>query len=185
MADPTAVRVGPGVLYIAPIGSTEPTDLATAWDAAWVALGYTDEGSSFTFENTFEDVMVAEEYEPVEVLQTARQINVSFAAAELTADNLQTAFNGGTITTSGTAPDEIVTFEPPAAGDATPVMVGWEADDELERWIFRRCVQVGSVEIQRRKAPQKALIPVQFRATKPSGDTAFAFIHDSNYSSSS
>lgn len=177
MADPTAVRVGPGVLYIAPIGSTEPTDLVTAWDAAWVELGYTDEGSSFTFENTFEDVMVAEEYEPVEVLQTARQINLSFAAAELTADNLQTAFNGGTIT-SGTG---IVTFEPPAAGDSTPVMVGWEADDALERWVFRRCVQVGSVEIQRRKAPQKALIPMQFRATKPSGDTAFAFIHDDDY----
>ena len=30
------------------------------------ALGYTDEGSNFVFESTFEDVVVAEELDPVE-----------------------------------------------------------------------------------------------------------------------
>lgn len=177
MGDPTNVRVGPGVLYIAPIGSTEPTDLATSWDAAWVELGYTEEGSSFSFENTFEDVMVAEELEPVEIMQTARNISVTFQAAELTADNLQTAMNGGTITT-GTG---IVTFEPPAAGTFSYVMVGWESDDGLERWVFRKGVQTGNVEIARRKAPNKATIPMSFRFVKPASDAAFAFIHDDDY----
>src|SRR3546814_14218097 len=117
MGDPTAVRIGPGILKSAPLGSTEPTDLATAWDAAFIDLGYTEEGSSFVFENTFEDVMVAEELEPVEILQKPRQITVNFAAAELTATNIQRAFNGGAVVT-GTG---IVTFAPPAAGPYTPV----------------------------------------------------------------
>lgn len=179
--DPKAVRVGPGWLYIAPVGSDEPSDLDTAWDAAWVQLGYTDEGSSFTFDNTFEDVMVIEELDPIGTFQTARQINVSFAAAELTAANLQTALNGGDIdTTTG-----IVTFEPPDAGDYTSVAIGWESDDSLERWIFRQCIQVGNVEIQRRRAPQKAIIPMQFRANVPGdGSKPFKFIHDEDYSTS-
>src|SRR5688572_1497946 len=99
--DPVQVRVGPGWLFIAALGSTEPDDLTTAWGAAWVQIGYTDDGSSFVFDQTFEDVPVAEEYDPVATLQTARQITVNFAAAELTAENLQTAFNGGDIMSSG------------------------------------------------------------------------------------
>ncbi len=182
MGEPTNVRVGPGTLYIAPVGSTEPTDLSTAWDAAWVALGYTEEGSAFSFENTFEDVPVAEELDPIDILQTARNISVTFQAAELTAENLSTALNGGTLTTSGTAPAGIVTFEPPAAGDFTYVALGWEADDSLERWVFRKGIQTGNVEIARRKAPAKALIPMSFRFVKPSGSAPFKFIHDTDYS---
>lgn len=169
---PDAVRVGPGRLLIAALGSTEPSDLTTPWDVAWVELGYTDAGSTFTFNNTFEDVVVEEEYDPIRTLQTARLITLEFAAAQLTADNLTTAFNGGDVSTS----EGMVTFEPPDAGDYTQVMIGWEADDGLERWGFRQCTQIGSIAIARRKAPAKATIPMQFRATKPTGAKSF-FAH--------
>lgn len=172
------VRVGPGTLKIAPLGTAEPTDLATAWNAAWVDMGYTAEGSEFTFDNTYEDVDVAEELEAIAILQTARQIMASFECAELTADNLEIAFNGGTVTT-GVSTTE---FEPPDAGNPTYVMLGWESDDALERWIFRKGLQVGSTTIARRKAPDKATIPMEFRFVKPAAGTpAFKFIHDTNY----
>lgn len=177
MGNPLAVRVGPGILKIAPLGTAEPVDLATAWNVAWVDLGYTDEGSNFVFETTFENVEVAEEYDPVAILQTARQIQINFALAELTADNMKRAFNGGTVTTAGA----IVTFDPPPAGTFTPVMLGWESTDAKERWVFRRCIQVGTVDIPRRKAPDKAVIPVSFRAMKPTGVQPFVFIHDTDY----
>jgi hypothetical protein len=175
----TNVRVGPGWLYIAPLGTDEPDDLTADWHADWVPVGYTDEGSSFGFDQTFEDVEVEEEYDPVDTAQTGRQITVSFAAAELTATNLQRAFNGGEIDT-GT---EIVTFTPPAAGDVTRVMIGWESTDSKERWVFRRCLQVGSVEVTRRRAPNKATVPMEFRATMPDEGAPFKAILLDDFSS--
>lgn len=178
MGTATNVRVGPGTLYIAPLGSTEPTDLTAAWDAAWVEMGYTHEGSTVGMEQTFEDITVEEEYDPVDTLQTARAITVNVAAAEMTARNLQIAFNGGTIT-AGT---EIVTFTPPEAGQVTRVMIGWEADDGKERWVFRRCMQTGSLDIARRKAPNKATIGLAFRATMPDLGAPFVAIMMDDFS---
>lgn len=175
--DAAAVRVGPGLLRIAPIGSTVPPDLETPWAVAWTLLGYTAEGSNFVFNNTFEDVMVAEELEPIHILQTARQIDINTQLAEITARNMEIAFNGGTIIDGGTE----ISFEPPPAGEYTAAMLGWEATDGLERWIFRRVIQVGSVDIPRRKAPDKAVLPMSFRATKPTGEQAFIAYFDQDY----
>lgn len=172
--NPLAVRVGPGKLYIAALGSTEPSNLVGAWAAAWTLMGYTHEGTSFVFDNTFEDVEVAEELEPILTLQTKRNITVNFALAEMTAENMKVAFNGGDVQT----PAGLVTFEPPAAGSYTAVMLGWEAEDALERWIFRKCIQIGSVEIARRRAPDKATLPMSFRVMKPENAASFKLIHD-------
>lgn len=178
MGNPLAVRVGPGVLRIAALGTTEPSDLATAWDNAWAELGYTSEGSNFVFDQTFDNVEVAEELDPVAVIQTARQATVNFALAEITADNLDRAFNGGTID-DGTG--GLITFEPPAVGEYKYVMLGWEADDGLERWIFRKALQVGNVDIPRKKGAEKAVIPCSFRCVKPASAAAFKAIFDANY----
>lgn len=183
--NPEQVRVGPGWLFIAPLESDEPDDLTTAWetvDAGWTNLGYTEGGTSFVFDQTFEDVTVDQEYDPIATLQTARQVAVNVQAAELTAANLEVAFNGGTIETPGGG---LTTFEPPDAGDYTHVMVGWEALDGLERWVFRKCLQVGNVEIARRKAPDKATVPLSFRALKPANVPAFIAILDTDYTTGS
>lgn len=176
--DPLAVRVGPGWLHIAPLDSDEPTDLTAVWPVAWTPLGYTDEGSNFVFESTFEDIVVAEELDPVEIVQTARTATVNFALAEVTAANMQRAFNGGEVTTTL----GVVTFEPPDSSETpTPVMLGWESADGLERWVFRRCLQVGNVDIARRRAPDKATLPMSFRCTKPADAATFKFMHDEDY----
>jgi hypothetical protein len=181
--DPRFVRVGPGIVKVAVLGTTAPTTLLAAWDVGFVDLGYTDAGSTWTFENTFEDVNVAEEFDPVLVAQTARSINIAVAAKEMTARNLQIAFNGGTITPSGTPPNEIITYEPPPAGVFTELMIGWQHVDNLERYIFRRCLQVGSVEIARQKAPNAAMIPMTFRVLKPTSGAIFTAIGDANMQS--
>ena len=181
--DPANVRLGPGTLYVAPLGSTEPTDLSGDWDNAWVGVGYTDAGSTISFNASFEDVFVAEELDPILTLQTERRGEVSFAAAEITAQNLQLALNGGTITT----PAGLVVFEPPDVGDYTHVMIGWEADDGLERWIFRKMLSVGSASLARQKAPNKATIQITFRSVKPEVDEhgdpvpVFKFIQAESY----
>jgi hypothetical protein len=174
MADRTKIRIGPGLLKSAVVGSTEPADLAATWAVAWTDLGYTEEGTTFTISPSFEDVEVAEEIDPIDILPVGREMTVEFALAELTAENLQKVLNGGTITT-GTGQK---TFEP-AAASATPtyLAIGWE--DTLathkERYVWRRCIQTGDIEIQRRKAPDKAVLGASFRVALPSSGAPFKY----------
>lgn len=169
MGNPNKVKVGAGLLYVAPVGSTEPNDLTTPWstvDSDWVPFGYTEEGHNFSSEPNFEPIEVAEELEPIRFEQTATTQSLEFAAAEMTVNNLKYAFNGGTVTTiSGT----VVEYLPPTLGSATRVALGWESNDGEERWIFRKCLQTGNVTVARNKAPNKATIPMTFRLENPGG----------------
>lgn len=163
---PGALALGPGQLFIASTGTPEPTDLTTAWAAVsanWVMLGYTNEASEFRYQPATDDVEVAEELDPISTQTTGRTSMLSFALAQMTATNLKRAMNGGTITTGA----GIVTFEPPDLGTEVRVMLGWEAEDSTERWVYRQCYQQGDITITRGKGAVKALIPVEFRLEKP------------------
>ena len=46
------VHLGVGWLYVAPIGTTEPTTASAALDAAFDPIGYTEDGSQFTTQVT-------------------------------------------------------------------------------------------------------------------------------------
>ena len=163
---PAALALGPGYLYSAPIGTTEPSDLATAWTAVsanWVGTGYTDEGSSFAYSPDTDTVEVAEELDPVQVVTTGRSASVTFAMAEITATHMKLASNGGTITAGA----GIVTFEPPDLGTEVRLMLGFESEDHTERWIFRQCFQTGDISIDRRKGADRATISVEYSLEKP------------------
>jgi hypothetical protein len=172
------VQLGPGQLYLNVLGSPGPVNLSTAWSALtvpWIPLGYTAEGSEFTYEVSSDVVEVAEELDQIDEAETGRTIGLSFALAEMTAKNLKTAMNGGTITT-GTG---IVTFEPPALGQTVKVMLGWESENAKERWVFHECKQRGAISIARRKGAEKATIPVDFGVYKPAaGGAPFRVIMD-------
>jgi hypothetical protein len=164
--NPGALGLGPGYLYFAAIGTTEPSDLVTAWAAVsanWAGIGYTDEGSEFGYSPDTDTVQVAEELDPVQIVTTGRSSTVAFAMAEITAAHLQLAMNGGDLTV-GTG---IVTFEPPDLGSETRIMLGFESEDHEERWVFRQCFQSGDVSIVRRKGADKATIAVEFSLEKP------------------
>lgn len=170
------ISLGPGTLYVAQVGSTEPADLTTAWDTAWKEIGYTAEGTEVSIEISRDPVEVAEEIDPLLYATTSRSISVAFAMAELTARNLQIALNGGTIT-SGAG---IVTFDPPEPGSETSLALGWESEDTQERWIFRKTSQNGAIAIGRRKGSDKATIPVTMNVEKVTGETPFTVIMDEN-----
>lgn len=179
--DPLHVKVGPGTLYAAPYGTTEPTTLTGAWPAGWVTLGYTDAGSVLALTPTVEDVLVAEEAYPVESEVTAYAGSLTFIMAEDTARNYRFALNAG-ITgdvvsgTSGSTGDGGTWIEPPDVGAEKKVMLGWDAlpkgatsGDSLGRLIVRRTLQVGEIGTPFQKAPNKRVIPVNFRILKPTG----------------
>lgn len=169
---PGALQFGPGTLFIAPLGTTEPTDLTTALVAGWVSLGYTEEGSQFSYAVATSPVAVAEEYDPLRVLTTGRTLRVEFALSEVTATNLKRALNGGTLTTAA----GVSTFDPPAPGTETRTMLLWQSDDVTERWIYRQCFQDAGTTLARRKAPTNATIPMGFALEKPTGVQPFRAI---------
>lgn len=175
---PGNIALGPGILWIGPLGTAEPTDLTTPWttvSASWVQVGYTDEGSSFSYKLDTDTVEVAEELDPIKIAVNSREIKVSFAMAEVTATNMKRALNGGTIT-SGAG---IVIFEPPDLGTEVRTMLGWQSEDSTERWIYRQCFSNGEVGIDRKKGSNKGVIATEFVLEKPSAAKVFEVIMSS------
>src|SRR5258708_18313490 len=98
--NPAALALGPGYLYLAPLGTAEPVDLIAPMASvsiAWAGLGYTDAGTTINYQLNTSPVDVAEELDPISNAPDGRTASVDFALAEITSTNLKRAFNGGTI----------------------------------------------------------------------------------------
>lgn len=167
---PGNVDLGPGRLYYAPLGTTEPTTCSAALPSAWIAVGYTEDGTEVQTNITSEAIEVAEELDPIAFEQTRRQTQLGIQMAEATKKRLALALGAGAGET-----DDSDTFEFPDSGDVVGVMFVWDSEETPSatnrRWLFRKCTPSGTVTTARRKAPQKALIPVTFDCAKPDAST--------------
>lgn len=181
--DAAKVRFGkPGVLYVAALNAagtdyltaTEPTTVSSAWGTGWYNIGYTVDGSTFTYETTVNPVEVAEELLPIGYAPSGGSASVTFAAAETTKRNWQLVTNGGVLTT----PDgQNWTFEPADFGAEVRVALGWDAvptvaDNDL-RFIFRKCIQGGSTSTENKKGAAVAALSSTWNLEKPAGSTKF------------
>lgn len=158
------VQLGPGTLYVAPIGTSEPTSGSAALPSAdWREIGWTEAGSVIDIAYTNEPIPVAEEFYPPKYATTAVEMSVGFAMRQMSRENLALAMNAG-----AAASNNGDALEPPDPGDEVRVMLVLDTD-EGARWLFRRAFQGGTVSISRNKAPNVAQLPVQFRLEKPTG----------------
>lgn len=170
------VQVGPGTLYIAALGSAEPTTVSAAWPSAWNPVGYTNNGSTFTQQTTFQGLYVEEELLPLLNAATQATAAVTFAMAEVTARNLQAALNGGLGANSdvqGTTDGGATWIAPPTLGLEQRVMVGWDSSPKAGtgfpnmRLILRQCIQTGNLSMARQKGVNYAQIAATFTAEIP------------------
>lgn len=150
--DATEVRVGTtGQLFVAPLGSTPPTDTTTALDAAFVDLGYlTEDGVSLAVDTNREDFRAWQTTSPVRSVVTEQTLTSTFTLLQRNADNLKLAFGGGTVALSGAGPDVI--FTPPPAGVDERMFVLEVVDgDVIDRYLLHRGVPSlsGEVNFQR------------------------------------
>lgn len=126
---------GAGFLLYAPLGSILPTNTIAGgvftdpWDAAWIELGATDEGKTFTYETSIEAIEVAEFLDPVRYETVSRTGTFAFALADYALSNFERVFNGGALTITGIAPDQLATYEPPDPGEEVRAMLGFESLD--------------------------------------------------------
>lgn len=171
----TNVQVGPGRLWVAPLGTTEPTTATAALPSAWLAIGYTESGHEYAADLTSEPVEVAEELDPIFYINTRRIQRVTFSMAEMTKRNLAIALGSGATTTN-----DATAYNPPTAGSEVAVMLVWDSEEAAgstnSRWIYRQAKPSGTITIPHGKAPAKALIPVTFNLEKPTGLEAVAVI---------
>lgn len=158
------VPLGPGLLYVSALGTTETgLSASAAIPSAWQAIGYTDEGNEITTDLTTEDILVAEELDPLDSPITQRVTQVAFAMAEATIGRLNLAMGGGIQSPF----DSPIPWEMPDISQITGVMLMHKATSGA-LWLFRDARPTGTVSIQSRKAPDKKLIQVQFKPVLPS-----------------
>jgi hypothetical protein len=163
---PANVKLGPGRLYYAPLGTAEPTNCSSALPSAWRTLGYTENGTEIAAAVSAEDIMVAEELEPIDNVQVSRTITLTTEMAESTKRRLLLALGAGAASNDDSTP-----FEFPDPATVVGVMLVW---DELDtptaanrRWLFRSAKPSGTITTVRRKAPAKATIAATFNCVKP------------------
>lgn len=193
--NPNNVKIGPGTLYVAPIGTTEPSAVTGAWPAGWVELGYTDQGSQFAFGPTVAAVAVEEEFWPLEQAIVSYAGKMTFVLAETTRQNLAISLNAGVpggagfdSASQGTNVDGSLWQEPPAPGTENRVMLGWDSlqqgatsgTDPFTRFVIRRCLQVGQVTRMARKGNNKSMYACEFALEKPAGVQPFRFTFEPN-----
>lgn len=176
----TNVQLGPGRLYVAPLGTAEPTSASAAMPSAWRAVGYTEDGSAFSTTLTNEPVEVAEEVDPIRYVLSRRSNTLALAMAETTRANLALALGTGANEANSAA-----AFEPPDPGDEVAVMVVWDSEDDPTsgtntRWLFRQAKPGGTIDLARRKAPTKATIAVTFDLEKPANATPYKVFPDAS-----
>ena len=166
----------PGFVLVAPPGSTLPTNtvlgsvFTDSWDAAWLPLGATEDGSEFTDAETVSPVYSAEFIAPIQYRVTEQRTDFALAMQNFTLNNYRRARNGGAAalaTTSGSGTTALYDFTPPPPGTEVRVMVGWESLDHTMRLVIPQAICGGEVKVAFKKAPANATIPVTFSAELP------------------
>lgn len=172
----------PGYLLIAPLASTLPTNTVVgsvftdSWDAAWLSLGATEDGSEFSYSSEVQPIKVAEFFDPIAYSTTDRAGSIAFNLANWTLSNYRRAMNGGVAAlaaTSGSSGTALGTFEPVDPGSEVRAMIGWESLDHTVRLVCRQTLQGGEIKTAFKKAPDKALIPCTFNLEVPSAAKPF------------
>lgn len=163
---------GTGHIYVAPVGSTQPTDTTSSWDAAWEELGYsTDAGVTVTPAKTIQDISAWQSRYPVRRIVTAETLEASFALLQWNADTLAFYFGGGDWVGD--------MYTPPAAGEIDERALGVEVvdGDKIARLVISRGMASPNGGINMIKTDANP-IPITFALLGTEGETPFTIIAD-------
>lgn len=185
---PSAVTVpnvlsNPGYLFIAPLASSVPSNTVVgsvftdAWPGAWLPLGATADGSTFSYQTTVQPLEVAEFFDPIKYFTTDRAGSIAFNLTNFGASNYNRALNGGVAAvtaTSGSGTTALYTVQPPAVGAETRCMIGWESLDNTLRLVCYQTLQGGALASAFQKPPAIAVVPCTFNLEIPTSGIPFS-----------
>lgn len=174
------VLIGTGVLYIKDRSTASlafPSDVSGAWQdptgmtPAWDEVGYSEDGWTLEVDKTFEDVMVAEQLDPIKSLKSAQEVRLTGEMAQASLDNLAIAMGGGS-----TAEDSVnyasgyYKYVPPVTDEFTEYALVLHTDGKAgsdRQFHIPRAVNVGSFSMAHQKAPQKVTLATEFKLLVP------------------
>ena len=187
----TEVILGTGNLFVASEGDINagtaefPTNPATTPNASyWDNVGFSEGGFSLEYDKTFEDIMVAEEVDPIKTIKTAQEVRITGELAQASLRSLKFAMAGGTTTANAPA-SGYTTLVPPTTDSfeekSLLLRVNAPGHDEAGTAKVRdihvpRAVNVGAFSMTHAKAPQKVTITIEYKVLKPNSDAPFANI---------
>jgi hypothetical protein len=178
------VMLGTGVLYIGDETTVFPADPSTTPSSSdWDDIGYSENGWTLDYDKTFEDVMVAEEIDPIFTIKTAQEVRISGELAQVSLANLNEAMGGasGNVTTSDPSAG-FSTLVPPSTDSfiEKSLLLRVDAPDSSLGGTLKkrdiqvpRAVNVGAFSMTHAKAPQKVLVAVEYKVLKPGSGAQF------------
>ena len=162
---------------------TFPTNPATTPSASyWDNIGYSEGGFSLEYDKTFEDIMVAEEIDPIKTIKTAQEVRITGELAQASLRSLKFAMAGGT-TTADTPSSGYTTLVPPTTDSfeekSLLLRVNAPGHDEAGTAKVRdiqvpRAVNIGAFSMVHAKAPQKVTITIEYKVLKPNTGAPFS-----------
>lgn len=150
--DPLATLVaGTHYLFIAPLGTTLPTDCPApggnpgdGLDVAFAHIGYTaDTGAAFAVDTQTTDLYASQSLDPIRTIVQSKKATIQAPLIEWSGASLITAFGGGTLTDTSNG----TKYTPPPAGELDEVTAVLDIVDgtEFVRLVVERGLVAGSV----------------------------------------
>ena len=177
------VLIGTGVLYVADrtaSGLAFPGDdgsgnwqaVSTA-SAAWRDIGYSEDGWTLEMDRTFEDILVAEEVDPIKTIKTAQEARLMGELSQASLKNLSVAM--GQIDSYVSEDDsdfaagyDVVKSPITDSFSEMAALLLAEGPAGADRHIqMPRVVSVGAFSMSHAKAPQKVVIATEFKLLVP------------------
>ena len=174
------VLIGTGVLYVADRTTSSlafPGDNSGAWAdvdvAKWRDIGYSEDGWTLEMDRTFEDILVAEEVDPIKTIKTAQEARLMGELSQASLKNLAIAMGQNDAFVSendsnfAAGYDVVITPDTNSFAELAGLLITEGpagADRHLE---MPRMVSVGAFSMSHAKAPQKVVIATEFKLLVP------------------
>lgn len=158
------IVAGNGKVYVAPVGTTAPTNYATSLNAAFLELGFvSEEGATFTESKDITDINAWQSFYAIRKIVTARNVQVSFALREWNKRTIEFAL-GGTVAVNS-AEWKYTPPAPESTGEKSLVLE-WLDGSKGYRLYFPRGIVTEAVESTLTRT-SAADLPVTFGAVDP------------------
>ena len=170
--DVTQIIAGPGLIYIAPLGTAlPPIAFPIVWPSAWFAVGYTEAGIDATYTPHITPQYVDELAPPVFDILEKEEYSISAILAEVSLTNLQVAISACTYTPAATP---TLTAGSQALQYFMVGVVGPSVDTYSARLILvQKAISLGAVAVKMTRKKYQTFA-VKLDARQLSGQPLFA-----------